>query len=277
MLKIDTTTDESDEIVSAHRAHELLSVLQNAGGSCRTAELAALLNVSEETVRRNVKKLAKRGMVIKVHGGVLLANNNAEPAFGKRLEENRAAKQQMALAVVDLIEDGASMFINSSSSTAFVATALRVRKNLFVVTNAIKVAETLSAHNQNRVFFAGGELRESDGGSYSAQAVEFLRGFTPDFAILAASAVSADKGFMLTDLAEAECDRVFIQNASTSIIVADQTKFGRNAPITLCPMDPIATVVTDARPPEDFRIAAQKNNLKIIVAPAAQTTPRNAK
>ena len=71
------------EIYSSHRAHELLEVLRENGGSCRTAELAGLLNVSEETVRRSIKHLAKEGVVIKVHGGVLLANRNEEPTCRK--------------------------------------------------------------------------------------------------------------------------------------------------------------------------------------------------
>ena len=256
------------EIYSSHRAHELLGVLRENGGSCRTAELATLLNVSEETVRRNIKHLAKEGVVIKVHGGVLLANRNEEPAFGERMEVNRTAKRAMAKCVVGMIEDGASMFIDNASTTTFIADALRIRKNLFVVTNSIKVAERLSAHNHNRVFFAGGELRETDGGSYGAGAMEFIKRFNPDYAILSAVAVNSDNGFMSTDLSEAEFARVYVENANASIVVADQSKVGQKGPIIFAEISNIDVLVTDTPPPALFQSAAKTVGMKIIVAPS---------
>lgn len=254
------------EIFSSHRAHELLEVLREHGGSCRTAELAGLLNVSEETVRRNIKHLAKEGVVIKVHGGVLLANRNEEPAFGERMEVNMPAKRAMAKCVAGMIEDGASMFIDNSSTTTFIADALRVRKNLFVVTNSVKVAERLSAHNKNRIFFAGGELRETDGGSYDANAMAFIKGFNPDFAILSAAAVNSDNGFMSIDLSEAEFARVYVDKANASIVVADQTKIGQNGPIIFAETSKIDVLVTDTAPPTRFQKAAEAVGMKIVVA-----------
>ncbi|OUS08918.1 hypothetical protein A9Q96_00825 [Rhodobacterales bacterium 52_120_T64] len=256
----------TSEIYSSHRAHELLGVLRENGGSCRTAELATLLNVSEETVRRNIKHLAKEGIVIKVHGGVLLANRNEEPAFGERMEVNRTAKRAMAKCVAGMIEDGASMFIDNSSTTTFIADALRVRKNLFVVTNSIKVAERLSAHNKNRVFFAGGELREADGGSYGTGAMAFIKGFNPDFAILSPTAVNSDLGFMSTDLSEAEFARAYIARANASIVVADQSKIGQKGPIVFADAETIDVLVTDVSPPTNFRSSAKTLGLKIVVA-----------
>jgi DeoR family glycerol-3-phosphate regulon repressor len=251
---------------STHRAHELLEVLRENGGSCRTAELAGLLNVSEETVRRNIKQLAKEGVVIKVHGGVLLANRNEEPAFGERLERNQPAKRIMAKRVAEIIDNGASLFLDNGSTTTFVADALRIRKNLFVVTNSVKVAERLAAHNGNRVFFAGGELRANDGGSYGTQALAFVRGFNPDFAILATTFINSDKGFMLTDMSEAEFARVYIEHANATIVVADHSKFGNNGPIIFADTSQIDILVTDAPPPTKFILTAQNHDMKIIVA-----------
>ncbi len=248
------------------REHAILEVLRAHGGACRTGELAALLQVSEETVRRNVKRLVKEGLVVKVHGGVLLANITEEPAFSHRLEENREAKTRMADCVADMIGDGASLFLDNSSTTIFVAEALRKRKNLFVVTNSIGAAARLSAHNHNRVFFAGGEIRESDGGSYSPEAMDFVRGFQTDYAILAATAVNAENGFMLTDLSEAAFVRAFLQNAHTGIFVADQSKIGRTGPIVIDDPSRVGALVTDAPVPAALKTAAQRWQMDIFVA-----------
>lgn len=258
-------TEQKNAYTSIHE-HRLLQVLRDKGGSCRTSTLAKLLNVSEETIRRNVKRLVKEGVVVKVHGGVLLANLNVEPAFLHRLEENRVAKQQMAEQVLEMVEDGTSLFLDNGSTTTFVAEALRERKNLFIVTNSIKVAERLSAHNQNRVHFAGGELRENDGGAYGAVALDFIRGFTPDIAVLAASAINHTRGFMLTDLAEAEVARIYIRNARTNIVVADQSKIGRKAPIIIGDPALISTLIVDAPLPENLAKAAVDWGTEVIIA-----------
>lgn len=247
--------------------HRILKILRAQGGSCRTAELAVLLDVSEETVRRNIKRLVEGGLAVKVHGGVFLSNVNEEPAFNRRLGENREAKIRMARCVSNSIPDGASMFLDNASTTTFVAEALRARKSLFVVTNSITAAERLSAHNHNRIFFAGGELRENDGGSYSASAMDFVRGFSPDYAILAAAAINAENGFMLTDLAEAAFARSFIKRARTSIVVADRTKIGLNGPIVIEDPSRIARLVTDAPVPGDLAASARDWNVEIVVAP----------
>lgn len=268
------TLTKTAEIFPSHRTHELLEVLRENGGSCRTAELAGLLNVSEETVRRNIKHLTKEGVVIKVHGGVLLANRNEEPTFGERMEVNLPAKQAMAKCVAGMIEDGASMFIDNSSTTTFVADALRVHNNLFVITNSIRVAERLTAHNKNRVFFSGGELRETDGGSYGASALNFIKSFNPDFAILSAAAVNSENGFMSTDLSETEFARVYIDQANASIVVADHSKIGQNGPIVFADTTKIDVLVTDLPPPAKFKAAAKTVGLKIIIAPRESTDTR---
>lgn len=257
---------DSHKAYTSMREHRVLEAVRAEGGACRTSKLAKLLNVSEETIRRNVKRLVAEGVVVKVHGGVLLADRNIEPTFKRRLEENREAKQLMARRVVDFVEDGTSLFLDNGSTTTYVAEALRKRKNLFVVTNSIKVAERLSAHNNNRVYFAGGALRETDGGSYGSTALEFIKGFTPDMAILACSAINHTRGFMLTDMSEAEVARAYIANARATIVVADQTKIGRKGPILITNPEDIATLIVDAPPPKIFANAAAKWGIEVIIA-----------
>jgi len=251
---------------SSMQEHRILEILRQNGGSCRTAELAARLDVSEETVRRNVKRLVHDGIAVRVHGGVFLANVTLEPAFGARLKENRTAKTRMAQSAAKLIGDGASVFLDNSTTTTFVAEALRTRRNLFVVTNSVSAAARLATHNGNRIFFAGGELRAGDGGAYGAEAMDFLRGFQPDFAILAASAVNAETGFMLSDYAEAAVARLFVANARNSIFVADASKMGLSGPIKVTEPENIACLVSDAAPPQDLSAALDRWGVRLVLA-----------
>ena len=75
-------------------------------GACTIGELAAQLQVSDETIRRNVKPLVSRGLILKVHGGIALPEQLQEPPFQRRMLEHRDAKQRVAALAAEQIENG---------------------------------------------------------------------------------------------------------------------------------------------------------------------------
>jgi len=125
---------------SNHRQQEILAALRRAGGSSRIHSLAQTLDVTEETVRRNIKRLADSGVVEKVHGGVRLLSDGQEGDFHQRYRENPEAKKRIARHVAEMIEDGSSLFLDIGSTTAYIADALRDHHELLVVTNSVSVA-----------------------------------------------------------------------------------------------------------------------------------------
>jgi DeoR family glycerol-3-phosphate regulon repressor len=176
---------------ATQRENEILRELRRSGGSSRIQQLATRLDVSEETIRRNLKSLASDGLVRRVHGGAHLPDVRSEASFQQRVDENPAAKRRIAEKVAEIIEDGDSLFLDIGSTTSYIAQALQRRRELFVVTNSVSVAHTLAARNDNRVFMAGGELRDHDGGAFGVEAIEFVRRFQVDYAVLSAAALNA--------------------------------------------------------------------------------------
>lgn len=251
---------------TSHRGAEILELVTRAGGSMRIHSIAAALDVSEETVRRNVRRLSDEGLVRKVHGGVLLQFGSSEPSLAQRMAENPLPKQRIAAHVARLVRNGSSLFLDIGSTTAFIAEALKGHQDLLIVTNSVSVAHHLAARNNNRVFMPGGELRGHDGGIFGAQALDFVRDFRMDFAILSTSAVNAQHGFMLFDLEEARYSRAIMANARTRIVAADSSKFGRSAPIALDMPSSVDLLVTNARPPGDIEDAARLWGTEIIIA-----------
>lgn len=233
------------------RAREILDVL-NETGSARIQDMALRLRVSQETIRRNVSVLEQQGLVTKVHGGVALKNWGLEPSFEQRFVQNQPAKRRIAEAVAALIMDGASVILDVGSTTAYVAQALRQKRDLLVVTNSLPVAQALAGQNGNRVFMAGGELRSHDGGAFGPDARAFVRQFRVRHAILSVAAVDAQAGFLLQDLPEAEFSRTIIACAEEAIIAADASKFGRSSPIRIAEPEAFHRLVTDAQPPADI-------------------------
>ena len=238
--------------------------------SCRIQDLARRLDVSEETIRRNVKKLAGRGLVRKVHGGVYLPDAVQEAPFAQRMDENQDAKRLIAAQLARMIKNGDSLILDIGSTTAYVARALRGHHDLFVVTNSVAAAQMLATRNNNRVFMAGGELRAHDAGAFGREAITFVRQFSVQYAILSAAAIDAETGFMLFDLQEAEFSREIIQHAEKSIVAADATKFGRRAPVRIEDPSVIDTLVTDAPPPGDIAAFLEEATVNLVVAEDAE-------
>lgn len=251
---------------STQREQEILNELRLAGGSARVGYLAQRLGVSDETVRRNIKALQARSQVRKVHGGVLLSEDLTltEQPLQARMRRNAAPKKQVARALASMINNGDSLFLDIGSTTAYAAQALAGHRDLYVVTNSLAVANTLANVNNNRVFFAGGELRRHDGGSFGDDAIRFVRRFNVQYAVFSAGAINAEIGFMLHDMAEADLSRAIA--AQTRIVLADSEKFGRRAPIAVSDQDGIDILITDKAPPDPVRDMLERHDISLTLA-----------
>ena len=260
---------------ATHREKEIMDELRLLG-SCRIQDLAKRLDVSEETIRRNIKKLAEIGLVRKVHGGVYLTDAAQEATFTQRMNVATDAKRKVAEHLAKRIDHGASLILDIGSTTAYVAQALRGHQDLFIVTNSVAVAQTLATRNKNRVFLAGGELRSHDAGAFGKEAIAYVRQFNVNYAILSAAAINAPNGFMLQDMQEAEFSREILSRAEQSIIAADASKFGREAPICIGSPDIIDVLVTDSPPPQDIHDLLVEHGVEIDCA-ADQSSADTAK
>lgn len=252
-------------MLQTERERAILDLLMQAG-SARIKDMSAALGVSEETVRRSLKRLEGMGRLTRVHGGAQLRDWGAEPSFALRLGVNIEAKRRIAARLAGLIDDGASLFLDVGSTTAFVAQALRDHRDLLVVTNSLAVAQTLAGRGGNRVFMAGGELRPHDGGAFGAEALAFVRQFRVRHAILSAVALDGRTGFMLNDLREAEFSRAIIDCAEVATIAADATKFGQTAPVRIADPDAFHRLVTDAPPEGPLADLLDRAGIEIILA-----------
>jgi len=233
-------------------------------GSCSVADLTRSLGVSDETVRRDIKALAARGLVERVHGAVLLPERTGEAEFEKRMALNAAAKTAIAQRALEEIEDGDAVMIDNGATTAYVARALLARRDLFVVTNGTEIARTLVRGKGNRVHLAGGEIRASDNAAFGETTIQFIRNFRARHAILSIGAVHPEGGFMDFHLQEAELARAMIEQSTQSMVVADHTKFRNQAPVKVCGLDGIGTLVCDRPPPHALAAALAHHEARIL-------------
>ncbi len=255
----------SEQVSHSHREVALLDAVRRSGGFAKNSELASVLDVSEETVRRTIKVLSKSGSIARVHGGAYLIGAPGDPSFFKRFSQHSAEKRRIAQEVVTAVSDGMTLFLDVGSTTAFVAEELRVRNHLTVATNSVRVAQTLAGHNNNRVFLLGGEMQINELGAFGHVAEKQARRYSYDIAILSADAVCSDKGFHYLNHLEAEMASVVLDNAETSIVAMTHHKIETNAPHQSFAPSSIATLVVDEAPGRKFseQLAAWGVDLKI--------------
>ena len=247
------------------RQSDILKLVRQQG-SCSIVELAERLDVSDETIRRNVKPLVSEGLVLKVHGGIILPHQFREPPIQRRMLENKEAKEQIAARIAQQVQDGDSLVIDSGSTTVYVAQALSEHSNLVVVTNSTQIAGMLAAGTDNHVFMAGGELRSHDAAAFGAETLEFIRRFRVRHAVLSMGAVNATQGFMDHYLCEAEFSLAAMAVAERCIVAADSSKFDRGALVQVCPLDEVDLLVTDTLPGHELTRSLEAANVDVRVA-----------
>lgn len=233
-------------------------------GTISVRELATLLSVSEQTVRRVVKPLVERGVVDKVHGAVVARTRPGEAPFQARMVVHQREKVAIAAAVAALVRDGDSVALDTGSTTGFVAQALRRHRGLTVVTNSAFIATTLATVPGNRVLMAGVELRNHDGASFDSSAFDVVRSLQVRVAILSASALDPRRGLMVQEWAEAEMSAAMGAAAERRIFAVDSSKFGRAALAALPPLTEHDVLVTDRPPGRPLAAAIAPCELRVV-------------
>ena len=251
-----------------HQSARQAAIMKTLGsqGVCTVIDLAEQLSVSGETIRRDIKVMANKGLVERVHGGVLLPDLFREPDFQKRLNRNADAKSAIAATVALSVQNGDSLMLDTGSSTVYVARALRHHKDLMVVTNCTEIAATLAGGSGNKIYLAGGEFRGDDGAVFGTAAIDFVEQFRVRTAILSIGAINLDDGMMDFHLSEAAFSQAVIRRANKVMVVADSSKFGLQAPIKVCGFSDIDVLVSEAPPPKGYRQRLTAANVQSIAA-----------
>lgn len=236
-------------------------------GTISIQELSQIMGVSDQTIRRVTRPLAERGALRKVHGALVSNKSALDPPFLSRMSLNREAKVAIANAVVEIVQDGDSLTIDTGSTSAFIAQMLRARRELTVVTNSAFVASTLAMIPGNNVSMAGTQLRDHDGASFDRSAFRVVERAQVDYCVLSASMAHPEKGFLVHEQCEVDMAFAMMHSSSRSIMAVDASKFqpqARKPALRQPDLKNGDTLVTNVEPPDAFRQVL--DHLKICVA-----------
>ncbi len=221
-------------------------------GVITVGALAETLDVSTQTIRRDIDKMCEGDDLRRRHGRVELAAQHLNTPFDQRAGTKLAEKRDIGEATAAMIPDGSTIFISIGSTPLSAARALRRRKGLTVITNNLSAAMALSDEATNRIILPGGEVRLPDRDILGAEVLDLFGRYRAEYGIFGVAGVAEDGSLLEFHAAEVRARETIRQNAKTSILVLDSTKFGRLAPAAGENISDMDHVILDRRPAAEF-------------------------
>lgn len=248
------------------RRQKILDKL-NLEGRVSVAELSKDLDTTPVTIRNDLDVLAEEGRLDRIQGGAVTKSRNFTqmPGSGILLREE---KQAIARMVLDCVRDGDTLFINSGTTSLLVAQALSKRRLINVVTNSLDVAKCMSPFTSIRVVLLGGNLNADYGFTYGGDAVQQLRKYQPEWAILSVDGVDARGGITTYHAEEAMIDRTMMEQAHHTIIAADHRKIGKIGFSHICNISRAHTLITDSGCDEEALALLKQTGATVTLASA---------
>lgn len=228
----------------AQERHQRILSMLAASRQVSANDLSQMLNVSRETVRRDLLDLEKTGQVNRVHGGAVLPEPRTEEPFRQRMTVQLRAKSEIARKAAGLIQPGQTILVDAGTTTAIFARELAKLSGVTVITNSLDVATTLQGAGKE-VLLLGGRMLADVPATVGELTLSEIRRFSVDLCFSAPVAVHPVKGAFFYDLQEAEIAIAMAAQARRSVILADQSKLGETSRVRSWEPAEIGTLVTN--------------------------------
>jgi DeoR family fructose operon transcriptional repressor len=233
-----------------------------------TEELALELDVSAETIRRDLVALELQGALTRVRGGAAIGLTSIagqEPPFVDRTDLAREGKARIGRAAAALAPAGGTLVIDVGTTALAVARALAPDICGTVATASLLAAVELADRPGLEVLVSGGRLRSGDLALSNSTTAAFFADFHADVAFLGSGGVDAAIGLTDFHLDEAAVRRTIISNSAASYVLADATKLGRVARHRVVDLFGLAGLITDEEPSAEIRAAIEDGGGRVII------------
>ncbi|MCA0295860.1 MAG: DeoR/GlpR family DNA-binding transcription regulator [Actinobacteria bacterium] len=233
------------------------------------ADLAARFDVTTETIRRDLDVLDKRGILRRVHGGAVVAENVAllETALTEREPAFVTQKSRIAEKALEYLPAaGSTVIFDAGTTIARLAATVPPGALGTVVTNSVPVAAQLAATSSTQVHLLGGRVRGITQATVGGEAVAALGRLRCDVAFIGTNGVSVRHGFSTPDPDEAAVKEAMVASARKVVVLADSSKIGVELLVTFAPLSAVDVLITDAGISANDRAELTGAGMEVVVA-----------
>jgi DeoR family transcriptional regulator of aga operon len=254
------------------RSDRIMKALLRAG-NISIQELVDAVGTSAPSIRRDLARLERRGLVLRTHGGATLVEPllyepfRHDTSFQARELRSAGAKRRIGLAAAELVGEHDTIGLTAGTTTTQVGRALRHRRGISVITNAVNIGMELCNQPAIKTMLTGGTLAWAWTFALAGQpALNFLRDVYLDIAFIGVTGLDLDRGVTTLELEEATISQAMIRNAKRVIVVADSKKIGQTNPALICQLTAIHTLVTDEDLPKDVHEQLLARGIEVVIA-----------
>lgn len=230
-------------------------------------DLARIFKITEVTIRQDLEKLEKDGLVVREHGGVHLKNVEDQVRnFSIINQDHLDSKEAIAVKCLEFIRSGDTIILDSGSTTTEIAKKIKDIDGLTVITNALNIALMLGANPNIEVVMTGGEFKPPTLSLTGQKAADFFKGLNVQKLFLATAGISLKSGLTYPSISDLVVKKAMIDAADITYLVADSSKVGRSAFASLGALSLIDYIITDEDIDEKHKQVFEDNEIELIIA-----------
>jgi DeoR family transcriptional regulator of aga operon len=253
-------------MLEAERQLTIISLIKREGG-VQISHLSEMCGVSQNTIRRDLEKLEKDGVLRRTRGGAMLNTAKAiEVPAGVRASKDAEEKRRIGLAAAEMVNDDETIIIDAGTTTAQVCRALEGKTGLTVITNSLSVGTYLSEKPGIVGIVTGGIIRPVTNTLVGFPVESFLTHQIQqvDKAFIGVGAVDIENGFTITTPYEVEVKRAMMKSAKQVIVVAAASKIGNASLFSVCGFDDVDILITGKGIPAAFVEAISERTVRLV-------------
>lgn len=253
-------------MLAVERRNKIEQII-NKERSVLVVELAKKFDVTTETIRGDLEKLEKQGVLVRTYGGATLVDNSEiELAITERDTVNYEGKQRIGKYAAGLIKDGETIFLDASTSAWHLARYIKGKRGITVITNAEKIVSELSSCDHIHVVCVGGELTPRNM-SYVGRVAEktILDNYYANKFFFSCKGVTLGRGLVDSSEGEAEIKKAMLSCSESAIFLCDKNKIGKLGVPRISSLDKIDFFITDAKLTDEWTQELGEKDVQVVI------------
>jgi len=257
-------------VLDIERRTQILLILKERK-SITVARLSKQLYTSEATIRRDLNKLEKEGLVKRTYGGVVLVEGlSSEISLSMRETEQLQEKNAIGSVAATLVRDGDIIILDSSSTTGMMVKYLASKTDLTVLTNGAKTTIMLGELLNANIYCTGGQLRKNSLSYIGEEARSFIARYRADTLFFSCRSLIFDDGLFDSSVEEAELRRTMLKSAKRKVLLCDNSKIGKYSFQKICKVEEIDTIISNAHVEERVIDLLKEKGVSVILTETKQ-------